>query len=219
MARRDVFIPEETIQMIPIEEGDQQYGLEICALYDKSMHSLLSNLFIQGVSGVICGEDSPKSIEFLHRLLAAKTYSRPEDWQKGSIPALSDGYHISAKIDFRCMPNESLRWYKSLRFQGDYEKLLGVDYPYEGTGTMAVCLAGNMALAGIMPKAKQDAIIVRDIKIASMHADEAHEKPWLAVEFDVYVHNHSFSTIGLPRDLRTGYVPLDTLKKLAKDDN
>lgn len=217
MARKDDFVPEDVIELVPIVEGNQQYGLELCRLYDKSMHSVLGNMFISGVSGMICGEDSPKSIDFLHKILASKTYSRPEDQSENSVPAMSDGYHISTRLDFRFI-FKSLRWYRSMRFQGDYAKLLGVDYPHEGTGTMAVCLAGNLALSGVMPKTKDDAVVIREVKIASMHADEEHQEPWLAVEFDVYVHNHSFSMRGLPRDLKTGYVSLEALEQLAKDD-
>lgn len=215
MARQDLFIPDETYQLQPVTEGDRAYGYEITGLYGVSMDSVMRGLFAYGLSGMICGETKPKSVEFIHRLLASQEFCRPEDQKENGLFALSDGYHISARFDARFYIS-SLRWHKQIRFQGDYEALLGADYPNEDTGTMAVCLAGNMALRGILPLKRNDGIMVREMKIASMHADEFHIQPWLAVEFDVYVHNHMFSVLDLPRDLKTGYVPLDSLKKLAE---
>ncbi len=216
MANKNSFVPEEVYQLAPITEGDQQYGLTIAKFYSKSMGGVFDDLFLHGITGMICAERDPKSVEFIHKLLASQAFVRPEDYSNVNSMRMSNGYHISAKFDFRFL-SENLRWYKCIRLQGDYEKLIGIDYPNEGTGTMAVCLAGNLALCGVMPIKKHNSIIIREMKIASMHPDKEHEKSWLAAEFDLYIHNYAFSTIGLPRDRKTGYVPLDSLEKAASE--
>jgi hypothetical protein len=68
----------------------------------------------------------------------------------------------------------------------------------------------------VTPGRKTNGIIVREIKIASMHPDKEHKEPWLATEFDIYVHNHFISPMVLPRDIKSGYVPLDALEKLSE---
>ncbi len=173
----------------------------------------MKRLFCAGATGMICGESKPQTTEFIHKLLASQMFSRPEDHHKKNLPDTSPGYHVSCKAENVPL---SLRWYRCVRLQGDFQKLLAEDRDAEGTGTMAVALAGNLALSGILPCNRHDSIIVREIKIASMHADEDHKKPWLAIEFDVYVHSRCFSPLGLPREVKTGYVPLKALQGIAE---
>jgi len=215
MAKKDSFMPEDVHQMVPITEGDQSYGIEIVNLYAKCIEHGMRDLFLRGLTGMVCGENSPKDEDYIHKILASQTFCRPEDQKDQGIP-LSTGLHISTRIR-KATLNDSLRWYKEIRLQGDFIELLGVDAPAEDTGTMAVALAGNLALAGIVPRDKENCIIMREVKIASMGADEDHPEPWLAVEFDMWVHNLCFSTLGLPRDVKTGYVPLSYLRLAAEE--
>lgn len=218
MAKKDTFAPEDVHQMVPIAEGDQTYGIAIVNLYDECMKIGMRGLFLQGASGLIMQEPKPASVEDIHRIISSQMFSRPQDQGTNVLDMKqSCGFHISALLD-RTVLRESLRWFKTVRFQGDFEKLIDPeDYPNEGTGTMAVALAGNMALSGIVPRKKENCIIMREVKIASMHPDEEHDEPWLAVEFDMYVHNSCFSPIGLPRDVKTGYVPLSALKAAVEE--
>ena len=218
MAKKSSFLPEDVHQMVPIEEGDQSYGISIVKLYDDCMRIGMRNLFLQGASGMVTGEADPKDVDHIHKIIGSQTFCRPEDHKKleKGITPTSVGFHISTIVDHHLI-KDSLRWFKAVRFQGDFEKLLGVDFPKEDTGTIAVALAGNMAIAGIVPRDKENCIIMREIKIASMHPDDEHEEPWLAIEFDMYIHNHCFSTIGLPRDIKTGYVPLSALELAVEE--
>jgi len=214
MAKKSVFSPDEVFQMIPITEGDRDYGYAIVKLYQNSMDFVMESLFRFGATGMICNEREPQTTDFVHKLLASQ-FSRPEDYHGKELPGMSPGYHVSCKAG--SFPH-SLRWYRSIRLQGDFQELLAEDAEHEDTGTMAVTLAGNLALSGVIPHRKNDSIIVREIKIASMHADKKHEKPWLAIEFDLYVHSRCFTPMGLPRMLDTGYVPLDALRGIAESE-
>jgi hypothetical protein len=111
----------------------------------------------------------------------------------------------------------SLRWYQGVRFRGDFKKILAEDYPVEGTGTVAVTLCGNMAMQGIVPRRKKDGIIIREYTIASMHPDDDHDTPWLAIQIDAYVHSSCILPMGIPRDLETGYVSVLDIELMSKD--
>jgi len=216
MASKDKFTGDTVHQMVPITEGDLTYGYKIVHLYDNCIRHGMGVLFTRGATGMVLGETEPTDEDEIHKVLASQSFSRAEDHSGKNIPKMSPGLHLNAMIDNNYI-NESMRWFKEVRFQGDFLELLGDDAPVEETGTIAVALAGNLALNGIVPRAKTNCMIMREIKLASMAPDEAHEIPWLAIEIDMWIHNTCFSTIGLPRDVKTGYVPLSALELAVEE--
>lgn len=219
-SKKEKFIPDadKVYQLKPIAEDDYDYGF---ALMDAYLHTFniraIGTMFEHGVIGFVLGSGSLGSKEMLDQLLSSGMYSRPEDWEGKESPHISGGQYIKNKVIRRSLPN--LRWYEKVRFQGDLAKLCHADWPNEGRGSMSVTLLNNLAIQGFVPRKKnnEEGIILDSAKIAVMSPDDEHDKPWYAVEFDLFVHRDCASYIPLPHDSKTGYVPLDFIEDCVKE--
>lgn len=221
MSKRGTFDPnpEDVISMKPIHEGDREYGYKIFELYAKSLNPDLSYLFRQGLSGIILGEPDPKSDPIIRTILQSGDFCRPEDQgelRKGSI-VMSPGQYITCNRHSGGYRN--LRWFRDVRLQGDFAALLQDDYPDEDTGTIAVAVAGALAMNGYLPSNKKGNIAFKEMKLAAMSEDETHDKPWIAAEVDMYIHQSLISPMPLPHDNKTGYVPLEVLERILEEED
>jgi len=216
MAPRKAWTTDELIKMTPVKDDDLRYGYEIFNLYAASSLGLW-DIFKRGVSGLCLGDDDPKGFEELEKIMGSGMFSRPEDYGHGKInyaPMLSSGTHI--RVETKHPAGRSFRSYKAIRLQGDLEALVMDDYPEEGTGTIAVAICHWLARNGYIPCEQKDAFILHSIVIDGMHPDDDHEKPWLAVEIDLYVHNKAHCAIGLPYSKETGFIDISLLETMSQ---
>lgn len=213
MASRKNWQTDDLIQMTPITE-DHEYGYAIFKAYGGSFSGIFE-LFSKGASGMCLGNDSPDGMETLLEVMGSGLFSRPEDYQVTGIPMMSGGSnHVVCEV--KSSANNNFRHFRAVRLQANLAELIEADYPKEETGSVAVNVLHALARNGFVPINREHSFVLHKVTINTMLEDDEHEEPWIAVEIDLFAHNHTIIAMPLPYDVETGQVKIDDLNEMAK---
>lgn len=211
MASKTKWKTDKLITLKNLKE-DYQYGYALQKLYADSFYGI-NELFKRGITGIILDEEKPKTLSSTAAIMQSGQFSRPEDYKHG-MPMLSGGGHLECRVDL--LKRQNFRHYQAIRLQGDFEEVLGEDWPDEDTGTVAVSVMHHLATNGIMPINYTKMITLHALRINGMIPDEDHKEDWIAIEIDIFAHNHTQSPLMLPMQKDTGQININDLNALKR---